>query len=106
MRDVLRVFGPFSVWFACFSAVYGLHGLVCSERWSAAGLSLWDGRLALLAACIAAVSIQVGVALMLRAPRLAASSGFTQSVSLWLGWAAVVATLWSLFPVVVTSTCT
>lgn len=105
MTEVLRLFGPLSVWFACFSAVYGLHGLVCSDRWSMAGLTLSDGRIALAAAWFAAFAVQLGIVFMLRAPRFASSSGFTENISLWLGWAAVVATVWSLFPVVVTSTC-
>lgn len=105
MTDVLRLFGPFAVWFACFSAVYGLHGVVCSDRWSTAGLTLADGRVALVAAWLIAIVIQSGIVLMLRMSRFASPSAVTTRVSLWLGGAAVVATLWALFPVAVTSTC-
>lgn len=105
MIDVLRLFGPFAVWFGCFSAVYGLHGVICSDRWSAAGLTLSDGRAVLIAAWLTAIAVQVGIVFILRLPRLASSSGLATGVSLWLAGAAVVATLWALFPVAVTSTC-
>jgi len=105
MIDVLRLFGPFAVWFACFSAVYGLHGVVCSDRWNMAGLTLADGRVVLMAAWLAAIVLQLAIVLVLRLPRFASTSGLATSVSLWLAGAAVVATLWALFPVAVTSTC-
>jgi len=105
MTDVLRLFGPLAVWLGSFSAVYGLHGLVCSDRWTAAGLTLSDGRLVLVAAWLTAIAVQVGLLLVLRLRRFAPPPGFPAGVSQWLSAAAVVATLWSLFPVAVTSTC-
>ena len=105
MTDVLRLFGPLVVWLGSFSAVYGLQGLVCSDRWTMSGLTLSDGRLVLVAAWLTAIAVQVGLLLVLRRYRSASAPGFAAGISLWLSAAAIVATIWSLFPVAVTSTC-
>lgn len=105
MRDILRISVPLTVWLAAFSAVYGLEGLVCSDRWSGAGLGAADGRAALLTAAIAAVALQGVLLLGLRSPRFASPSGFVQGVSLALAVVALVATAWTLLPVATISLC-
>ncbi|PWS35253.1 hypothetical protein DFH01_23405 [Falsiroseomonas bella] len=105
MRDVLRISVPLTIWLASFSAVYGLQGLVCSPRWGAAGLGLAAGRVALVAAAVAAVALQAVLLLGLRGPRLAPASGFVRGVSLALAVVALVATAWTLLPVATTSLC-
>lgn len=105
MIDILRISVPLTVWLASFSAVYGLEGLVCSRRWAGIGLDLEAGRLALLAAWLLAIAVQVALLLLLRSPRFALPSAFVQRVSLTLAVVALIATVWTLFPVVATSLC-
>lgn len=105
MIDILRISVPLTVWLASFSAVYGIEGLVCSRRWAESGLDLQTGRVALIAAWMLAIALQIAFLLALRAPRLASPSGFVQGVSLALAVTALVATVWTLFPVVATSLC-
>lgn len=105
MTDILRISVPLTVWLAAFSAVYGLHGLVCSERWAAGGLDLAAGRAALIIASVVATALQVAFLLALRSPGFASPSPFVRRVSLILAIAALVATLWTLIPVAVTTAC-
>lgn len=105
MNDILRLSIPVTVWIAAFSAVYGLEGVVCSDLWIGAGLSLGQGRYALIAAWIAAVVLQVIFLILLRTPRFGSSLPWVQRVSTILGCVALVATVWSLMPVVTTSLC-
>lgn len=105
MTDILRISVPITVWLASFSAVYGLQGLVCSPRWAEAGLGLAAGRWALVLAAALGVAIQVALLLALRRPRFAARLRFVQGLSLSLAIVALVATVWTLLPVVTTSLC-
>ena len=105
MTDILRISVPLTAWLAAFSAVYGLQGLVCSERWADAGLDVAAGRAALAVACAAAVAIQLAFLLALRSPRFASRSAFIRWLSLMLASSALVATLWTLLPAVTTSAC-
>lgn len=105
MTDILRISVPLTAWLVAFSAVYGLHGLVCSDRWAAAGLDLAVGRAAMAAAWIVAIALQVALLLALRSPRFASPSAFMRGVSLTLSVTALVAKLWTLMPVVTTSAC-
>lgn len=102
MSDILRISVPLTVWLAAFSAVYGLEGLVCSTRWPGDDAS---GRLALVAAWVLAIGVQAALLVALRSRRFASASPFLRGVSLTLGVVALVATLWTLFPVVVGSLC-
>ena len=79
--------------------------MVCSDLWTKAGLSLGQGRSALIAAWIAAVVLQVIFLILLRTPRFGSSLPWVQRVSTILGCVALVATVWSLMPVVTTSLC-
>ena len=105
MTDILRISVPLTVWIAAFSAVYGLEGVICSELWRAAGLSVGQGRIALVAAWVLAIALQVALLAALRRPRLASSLPWVQRLAMILGCVALVATAWSLMPVVTTSAC-
>lgn len=105
MRDMLRIAIPLTIWLAAFSAIYGLGGLVCSERWAEAELGRGAGRLALLAAWAAALAVQAGVLLALRSPRFASPSAFVQGTAATLAAAALFATAWTLLPAAATSLC-
>ncbi|MTE01196.1 hypothetical protein GIY56_12955 [Paracoccus sp. YIM 132242] len=105
MTDILRLSLPLSVWIAAFSAVYGLEGIVCSDHWAAAGLSLGQGRAALLVAWAAAIAVQVVLLAGLRMPRFASSLPGVQRIAAILAAVALVATVWSLLPVAATSLC-
>jgi len=105
--DLVRILiGPL-VWLAGFSALYGLHGVGCASGWPdavvAGGASLH--RAALVAAWIGLLALQVAVVLALRRGAFAAPGRFVRRTSLTLGAVGVVATLWSLFPVAVLSSC-
>jgi hypothetical protein len=58
VTDILRISVPLTAWLAAFSAVYGLQGLVCSDRWAEAGLDLAAGRIAMTIAWATAVALQ------------------------------------------------
>ena len=98
MRDVLRILAAPLLWLAAFSAVYALHGLACAGGWA-------EARPVLLAAWGAAILAQGALLLALHARRTGASAPFARRVSLATGWTGLAATLWSLFPVAVTSAC-
>lgn len=105
MTDILRISIPVTVWIAAFSAVYGLEGVICSDLWRAAGLSLGQGRAALLVSWAAAIALQVILLILLRSPRFASPQPWVQRLATILGCVALVATAWSLMPVVTTSLC-
>ncbi len=99
MKDVLRLSVPLAVWLAGFSAVYALQGLGCSRHWPE-GLA---ARPVLITAWVLAVAVQALLVLsLLRDP---SPSTFTRTTSLALALTALVAALWTLMPVAVTSTC-
>lgn len=102
---MLRISVPLTVWLAAFSVVYGLQGVVCSERWAEAGLDHAAGRAVMTVAFVAAVILQLALLLALRSPRFASRSAFMRRVSLILAISALVATLWTLLPVVTISAC-
>ncbi|MEA5160301.1 hypothetical protein U5903_05875 [Cereibacter johrii] len=98
MSAILRIALPLTLWLAGFSAVYGLHGLVCSGGWP-------GGRLLLIAGGGAVLALQLGFLLALRSRRFGDPGRFVRGTSLLLAVVALVATLWTLIPVAVTSTC-
>ncbi|WP_207101319.1 hypothetical protein [Paracoccus shandongensis] len=105
MSDILRLSLPLTVWIAAFSAVYGLEGVVCSDRWTGAGLTLGQGRAALVAAGALAIALQLALLAGLRLPRFASALPWVQRTAAILAGVALVATVWSLVPVVATSLC-
>jgi hypothetical protein len=106
MSDFIRIVAGFLVWLALFSAIYGLHGIGCSASWSSTGLagtSLF--RLVLVAAASMAILSQIAVLMALRSPQGRSPSPFVRNVSTSLAAAAIVAQVWTVFPVVVLSAC-
>ncbi|MEQ9811941.1 MAG: hypothetical protein RLO50_04110 [Azospirillaceae bacterium] len=106
MTDLLRiVVGPLA-WLGAFSAVYGLHGIACAFGWAEPGV--WGIpllRLMLAMAWLGAVAIGSLLLVALHAPRLRSPSRFVRRLSQATAWVGLVAMLWTLFPVVATSTC-
>jgi hypothetical protein len=94
-----------TVWLGLFSAVYGLEGLVCSDRWVEMGFGREAGRVALLAAWTSAIALQLLLLFGLRSRRFASPSVFGQGISLALAGAALLATVWTLLPVAMNSLC-
>jgi len=106
MKDLSRILLSPVVWLASFSAVYALHGLVCQLDPGAPGLLgvSWS-RITLVVAFVLAALVQVGLLALLYSPRFGAAPGFARSVSRMSGWVGLVATVWTLFPTLVTSPC-
>ncbi|MBX9454603.1 MAG: hypothetical protein KL863_00480 [Rhizobium sp.] len=103
MIDILRLSIPITVWLATFSAIYGLHGLLCSDRWSAPAAS--GGQTILIGAWAFSIVAQAGMLFALGNSRMASPSPLTRRISVGLAVVALVANLWTLFPVVATSHC-
>ena len=106
MIDVLRILVAPLVWLASFSGIYGLHGIACAGDWTEVellGLSLF--RVALIGAWAVAILVQIALLLALRSDRFGSRSAFARRTSVITGWVGLVATLWSLQPVVTTSSC-
>lgn len=106
MMDLARILIGLFAWLGAFSAVYGLHGIACGFGW--AEIDIWGIsllRLALTAAWLAAIALLAVILAGLYSRRFGSSSGFVRGVSITTGWVGLVATLWSLFPVVATSSC-
>jgi hypothetical protein len=105
MTDIVRIFAPLLVWLALFSGVYGLHGIGCGLGWPDLrldGLSLH--RLALLSAFGASLAVQAALLFALARPFRSGHS-FVQGVTLTLAVTALLATGWTLFPVIFASSC-
>jgi hypothetical protein len=105
MTDVARIMAPMLVWLAVFSGVYGLHGIGCGLGWPDVEVGDWTlHRTALLAAWASAAILQalllVALARPLRSPR-----PFVQSVSLTLAISGLVATGWTLSPLLFATSC-
>ncbi|MBB5721932.1 hypothetical protein FHS72_001556 [Loktanella ponticola] len=105
MKDIFRILIAPLVWFASFSAVYGLHGLLCGHEVSGVVLGLPLERAYLVAAYVCAIAVQVVLIVALYSSRLASPSPFVRFVSHATGWVGLIATIWSLVPVVFTTYC-
>jgi len=106
MTDILRILVAPLVWLAAFSAVYGLHGLICGHGIDGAAFGLVSLQRVLMAtAWLLAIFVQVVLLWGLHAPRFASSSPFVTFVSRATGWAGLVAAVWTLFPAVATTYC-
>ena len=106
MTDLLRILVAPLAWLASFSAVYGLHGLGCALGWAEVELMAFSlFRVALLAAWCVAILLQLGLLLALGSDRFGSASAFVRRTSVSLGGVGLIATLWTLHPVAVTSTC-
>ena len=105
MSDLARLLAAPLLWLAGFSAVYGLHGAGCGLGWF--GIEVFASslhRLALVGAWLALLVAQVLALLVLRR-RSPEGSPALHHASIVLGWTALAAALWTLFPVALLSTC-
>ncbi|MCV0395768.1 MAG: hypothetical protein K5872_05875 [Rhizobiaceae bacterium] len=105
MTDLLRILVSPVAWLAAFSAVYGLHGVLCSMMLDATVFGMSRSRLVLALAFVVAVLLQAGLLAMLYSTRYGAAPGFARVVSRASGWTGLVATIWTLFPTLAVSTC-
>lgn len=105
MTDILRILvGPL-VWFSAFSAVYGLHGLICGHQIDGAVLGLPLPRLLMVAAFLLSTALLAALVWVLHASPFASASPFVTFVSRATGWVGLVATVWTLMPTVMTTYC-
>jgi hypothetical protein len=105
MIDILRILGGPLAWFAAFSAVYGLHGLICGRQIAGAMLGLPLPRLLMVAAFLISTALLAGLVWLLHTPRFASASPFVTFVSRATGWVGLVAAVWTLSPTVVMTSC-
>ena len=104
MKDLLLVLIAPLVWLAAFSAVYALQGFGCAtgmHQTTFAGMPFL--RAVLVLGSVITVAIQLGILLWLE--RIPPTLGWTRHVSRITAWVALVAAIWTLFPVAVTSLC-
>ncbi|MBR9862708.1 MAG: hypothetical protein GYB24_04625 [Rhodobacteraceae bacterium] len=105
MTEIFRILIAPLVWFVSFSAIYGLHGVLCET-----GPGAFEGwpvqRVVLISPVLLAIALQVVNLWMLYQPRFTAPAGLLRFVSRAGGWTGLVATVWTLFPVVALSACT
>jgi len=105
MTDLVRILIAPLVWLVSFSAVYGLHGLLCGHQVEGVLIGIPLPRVLLIAAFVLAVLLQVVLLAALHSRRFAASSDLIRFVSRASGWTGLVATIWSLQPVILTTSC-
>jgi hypothetical protein len=105
MSDVARIFAPMFVWLALFSGVYAVHGLGCGLGWDAValGAGTFQGA-ALVVAAAGAVLVQAGTLYLIAGP-LRSPAAFARRLSLTVAVVGLVAMVWTLIPVAVTSYC-
>ena len=103
MSDILRLSLPLTLWLASFSAIYGLQGVICSPYWP--GLGLGHGRIALIACGAVALALQIGLLFCLRRSPLRARLPWVHRLTTILAAVAIVATIWTVMPVLVVSVC-
>lgn len=104
MTDILRILVAPLLWLASFSAVYGLHGVLCGH--DLADVDSLPLRRAILVGafgCVLALQTTILIGLHLR--RFASPSNFVRFVSRATGWVGLIAAAWSLMPVLATSVC-
>lgn len=104
MREVFSIALPLTVWLASFTAVYGLHGIICSGALTWLSQPDWARR-ALLTAWAATVLLQLGALLFVLRPGLGGQPGLVRRISVGLAVVALVAVVWTLFPVAVLPSC-
>lgn len=102
MTDLLRILVSPLAWLASFSAIYGLQGLLC-EIGPNGIFGLSGDRVILVAAFLLAVLMQLGLLALLNSARF--PPNFTRTVSRTSGWVGLMATIWTLIPILAVSTC-
>jgi hypothetical protein len=105
MNDLVRILIAPLVWLAAFSAVYGLHGLLCGHQVTGVILGFSLAKVLLVAAFVLAIVVQVALLVALHAEHFAPQTDLVRFVSRAGGWTGLVATVWSLHPVIVTTPC-
>ena len=106
MSDLIRLMIGFLVWLGSFSAIYALQGFGCSAGWNEINLgSITMHRMVLLSAFVVVLLVLSSILLGLKSPRHAGSSRFTRKASVELSAAALIAALWTLFPLAILSSC-
>lgn len=106
MSDLLRILVAPLAWLAMFSAVYGLHGILCAngiEATANGGVS--TGRLVFLAAYLLAIAIQGTLLYALYSSKFGSASHFVRFTSRTTGWVGLAATVWTLMPAATTTFC-
>lgn len=105
MTDMLRILISPVVWLAAFSAIYGLHGMLCEFKYDGPMQGMPWPRFPLVVAFALAFLLQVVLLGGLYSVRFGAAPGFTRTVSRTSGWIGLAATIWTLFPILTVSTC-
>ena len=106
MKDIVRILIAPLVWLASFSAVYGLHGLICGHGIDGTVFGVVSlPRLLLVGAYGLSILIQVGLVWALHSARLGSPSPFVRFVSRATGWVGLVSAVWALLPTVTSTYC-
>jgi len=92
--------GP-TLWAAIFTAVYALHGLGCALGWPALSLGPLDLHRGMMG-LVWLLGVAALGALLIFAPAGTARETRLPRLGLWIG---LVATIYTLLPVVVTTSC-
>lgn len=92
--------GPI-LWGGLFSAVYGLHGMGCNLGWTDIGLWFTDlHHAAMWAVWVAGLAVH-----LLLVVTMPAGQGRPRKIIVAGTWIGLVASAFTLFPVIATSTC-
>lgn len=106
MKDVLRLSLPLTLWLITFSALYGLHGMLCAFGETEAGPGRATfGRSVLTVTVIAAGLVQLLGLILLSTQRFGSHSGFVRTTSLANSATALVATVWTGVPLAFLPVC-
>jgi hypothetical protein len=106
VKDIIRILIAPLVWLASFSAVYGLHGLICGHGIDGMVFGVIAvPRLLLVGAYGLSILIQVGLVWALHSRRFSSPSPFVRFVSRATGWVGLVSAVWALLPTVTTTYC-
>ncbi len=105
MKDLARILLAPLVWLTSFSAVYGLHGLICGHGLDGVVGGVDVGRALLVLAYGLAVVIQAAIVWALHKSRLAASGRFAAFASRTTAWVGLAAAIWTLLPTITTTRC-
>lgn len=95
-RMLLWLVAGFTVWGSGLVALYALHAVGCAFGWPAGPLRLWLAAILLAHLALLAVMLR-----LLRRPR----ADFLRTAAVWATMAALAATLLTLAPPLVLTTC-
>ncbi|WP_019954106.1 hypothetical protein [Yoonia vestfoldensis] len=105
MKDLVRILIAPLVWLAAFSAVYGLHGVICGFAVDGTVFGLSLARVLLVTAYVLAILVQVVLLWALYQDRFSSASVFVNFVGRASGWVGVIAAVWTMLPAVLTTYC-